>query len=490
MPYDGELVVKLDAPLVDTSQIPDALYTEAERSFAFTAETGGLLSGVNLLESATSNVTYYFRVNRTEERIDYFLADGTQYTGAVLQHTDTNYYTGTFYDATQSQRLGRVVAQVPYEVMSFHAVVPNVAMVDFASLIPTRVSTDSLPRTVRQIAELLTADPDFVQALRGGPRFQGTYTPTTYYQRDDTVAYAGSSWLFLGATPKINETPSTANANWQLLAQKGDGGGTGGQNTAYDATGWLNAMWAPTANAVRGIIETLARTSQLANYLPLNNATLQGNPSRSASPVAEDRSNQLPTTAWVGNEFATKDSPTFINNPAAPTQALSDYSNKLATTKFTADYLISQLSVFGEKPAFCAIKTNDQTLANGTNTLIFTTKNYDSDTAFNLTTATFIAPIAGWYEFSLIAHFERSGGTQIDACVADIVVGTQSYRMAGVLIITSSFYLSGRIWIYLSANTAAAMRVTAVLSGGASAINKNTYSGLTLTMLTARRLAI
>jgi microcystin-dependent protein len=275
MPFNGELIVKLDAPLVDVSQNPDALYTEAERSFPFTA---GSLNSVNLVESATSNVTYYFRVLRFEERIDYFLPDGTQYAGAVFQHTDTYWYTGTFYDAAQSQRLGQVITQAPYEVMAFHAIVPNVASVDFANLIPTRVSTDSLPRTIRQIAELLTSDPDFVEALRGGPRFKGNYSSTTWYQRDDSVNYAGSSWIYIAVDPASGETPSSTNARWQILAEKGNPGGTGGNDVAYNSTGWDGATWAPTANAVRDIVEQLVRTTNLANYAPINSPSLTGNP--------------------------------------------------------------------------------------------------------------------------------------------------------------------------------------------------------------------
>lgn len=487
--FDGELVVKLDAPLVDVNQTPDALYTQAERSFAFTAASGGVLSGVNLVESATSNVSYYFRVNRFEQRVDYFLADGTQYTGTVFQHTDTYWYTGTFYDATQSQRLGRVVAQVPYEVMSFHAVVPNVASVDFASLIPTRVSTDSLPRTVRQIAELLTADPDFVQALRGGPRFQGAYSATTYYQRDDTVAYAGSSWLFLSTTPKINETPSTANTNWQLLAQKGDAGGTGGTNTVYDATGWLNAMWAPTANALRNIIETLARTSQLANYALLNNPIFGGSPSRSSNPILGDRSGQLPTTQWVGNEFATVNNTVLTGNPSSPNQLISDYSGKIANTKFVADFFANGISSYIDAPAFIAFKISDQTIStSGTSVLTFSTKTVDTHNAFAIATATFTAPIAGYYEFSAAVYLERVGGTQIDSTSLEILSSSNNYRL-DTLGATSmnSFTAKGSVTIYLAQNATAALKLLLTLSGGASANNKNSYSNYFLTYFSGRK---
>ena len=47
----------------------------------------------------------------------------------------------------------------------------------------------------------------------------GTWVSTTAYQVNDSVAYAGSSWIALIAN--TNSIPSASNANWQLLAAKG-----------------------------------------------------------------------------------------------------------------------------------------------------------------------------------------------------------------------------------------------------------------------------
>jgi hypothetical protein len=136
--FDGDLTLTLDAPLVDAGTTPDSIYTLNPHTFTFSS---GTLSGVSVVESATSNVTYHFVVNKHTAKTTYWLADGTQYDRPVV--TDSgNYYTGTF-----------------------------------------------------------------------------------------------------NADPTAGQTPSLVNtAYWQILAQLGDPGGTGGNDTAYDATGWNGAF--------------------------------------------------------------------------------------------------------------------------------------------------------------------------------------------------------------------------------------------------------
>jgi microcystin-dependent protein len=299
--FDGDLTVTLDAPLVDNGTTPDSIYTLTPHTFIFSS---GTLGGVNVVESATSNVTYHFVVNKYSTKTTYWLADGTQYDGPVVINSG-NYYTGTFYDADISQQLGQLNTTESSVAMDFHAVVPNTSSVEFASLIPSRVSTDSLPRTVRSLAELLTTDADFVEALRGGPRFKGAYSATTYYQRDDSVTYGGSSWVFVNADPATGQTPSVVNTGyWQLLAQKGDAGGTGGNDTAYDATGWNGATDAPSRNAVRDIIQQLARITDLASYALLASPALTGNPT-TPNQAANSNNTRIANTAYVDGAIAT-----------------------------------------------------------------------------------------------------------------------------------------------------------------------------------------
>lgn len=300
-PVNGELIVRLDSPLANRAASPDELLTLEPHTFEI---TNGALTGVDLVESQTQNVTYQFIVNSISTQYTYYLSDGTEYGGAVLQHTDGNWYTGTFYEAGQSQRLGRVPLEIRSPVMDFHAVVPNVVSVEFADLLPTGIARDTLPTTVRQVAELIASDADYVEALRGGPRFKGVYSSITYYQRDDAITYAGSSWVYIHPDPKAGQTPSLANtAHWQILAQKGDAGGTGGNDVPYNATGWDGATWTPSANAIRDIIEQLARLTDLANYALLASPNLTGNPT-TPTQVTGNNSTRIANTAFVQGEIS------------------------------------------------------------------------------------------------------------------------------------------------------------------------------------------
>ncbi|MDM9583081.1 hypothetical protein [Nostoc sp. GT001] len=473
--FDGDLTVTLDAPLVDVGTTPDSIYTLTPHTFTFSS---GTLSGVNVVESATSNVTYHFVVSKHTTRITYWLADGTQYDGPVVIESSL-YYTGTFYDADTSQQLGQVTTAESSVVMDFHALVPNTSSVEFASLIPTRISTDSLPRAVRQLAELLTTDADFVEALRGGPRFKGAYSSATYYQRDDSVTYGGSSWVYINPDPAANQTPSLVNtAYWQILAQIGDPGGTGGNDTAYDATGWNGDTNAPSKNAVRDIIVQLATIAQLATYAPLDSPNLTGSPSRNSNPLLGDRSLAIPTTQWVGNEFATKDSPIFTNNPAAPTQAISDESNKLATTLYVKNKLAST--------AFAAVKTTDQALTAGLNILNFDSELLDTDNAFVPSTATFTAPTSGWYEFHASASIERTTGTIVSFFIGSIYVGATEYRLWQISGAETLMYASGTAQIYLVAASTAQFKPYVVSDG--TTTNRNALTDIYMTRFSGSKL--
>lgn len=473
-PIAGELIVTLDAPLVDISDNPDALHVLAPHSFSIVS---GVLTGVDIAESQTKNITYHFVVNAIAQQTDYYLPDGTQYTGPVVLQGG-NYYTGTFYDSETSQRVGQVLTDIRTPVLDFHAIAPNQATVEFASLIPTGISRDTLPTTVRQVAEILTNDPDYVLAIRGGPRFKGIYSSATYYQRDDAVTYGGSSWIYINDTPKVNETPSLVNTNWQILAQKGDPGGTGGNDTAYNATGWDGATDAPSRNAVRDIIEQLARTTQLSAYALLNSPTFTGNPN-TPTPLSTATGTEIINASWARSLFALINSPNLTGNPSAPTQSTTDESGKLATTQYVKNKIF-------DGAAFCAQKTTDQTLSTGANVLNFNQELIDNKNAFTPSTSTFTAPGDGWYEFTLTCRIERSGGTTISSFLGTIFVGTEEYRFWETSGTQASMAYSGAIQIYLTSGQTAQFKISVNSDG--TITNKNTYSNTYLTRCSGKRL--
>lgn len=480
----GILRIRLDAPVFDFSATPDALYLQQPAEFAI---TNGAIGTINLVESATQQVTYEFTLLVNSNQIEFYFPNGDRYDGPTHLHTDSKYYTG-YSHRTDSQELDRLVRQVPRQIDQFHAIVPNAASVEYSQLLPTRVATDKLPTTIRQIAELLINDQQYRQALRGGPAPAGVFSPTTFYVEDDWVEYDGSSYVYINPITTRGNYPPNA-TYWQLMAARGaTGTGTSGNNTSYDATTWDGQLDAPSRNAVRDIIEQLARASQLASLAPINSPTFTGTPSRSTNPIAGDRSTQFPTTQWVGNEFATLNSPTFTGNPAVPLQLTTDRSNKIASTQWTENYFNSRNVL--NTPLFAARKTNAQALSTGNNTLSFNVESIDSDNAFTPSTATFVVPTgkAGWYEFIATVYLERSSGTSFDAFL-EIVDGSTVHRLHHTLGNTfPAFSISGAARLFLTDGASISLRV--VFAGSATVSSNNAYANTVLTTFSGMRINV
>lgn len=360
----GELEVTLDSALIDTSTTPDSVHLPQKKIFTV---TNGAIA-LNLAQSETSNLTYHFLFNTFNTEIAFYFQNGDLYTGPSHKHTDNLYYTGDTH-TSESQLLSRVETQSPVPIFDFRAIVPNVPEVEFSALLPTGITTDVLDSSIRRLASLLTSNTDYVEALRGGPKFRGNYISTTYYQRDDAVAYNGASWIYLADKPVAGITPIETSTYWQKIAAKGDSGGSGGNDTAYDAATWDGQTDAPSRNAVRDIIEQLARVSQLAALAPLSSPSFTGTPT-SENPLVSDRTTRIATTKWVGDSFASFDSPAFTGNPTCPTPDAASNSKALATTAYVKTNLGSYAPL--ESPAFTGNPTvpnppdtdNDSTIAN------------------------------------------------------------------------------------------------------------------------------
>lgn len=275
---DGQLWVELDLQIVDESPTPDDIYTTKIHKFTITAGVVNL----NLAESETQRVSYRFRFFAANEDFD------------------------TGIDETPT--------------FDFHALVPNLASVNLSELIPTGITKDTLDTAIARLARVLTSNADFAEALRGGPNPMGAYSALTYYRSGDFVSYGGSGWLYINSDPAVGQTPSELNTTyWMLASQKGDAGGTGGQDTAYDATGWNGALWAPSANAVRDKIETLA---------PLANPVFSGNPEVPLQ-LLTNASDRAASTLYVTNKITDS-----LANAAFTTQSNTDSSTKPATTAY------------------------------------------------------------------------------------------------------------------------------------------------------------
>jgi hypothetical protein len=376
---NGGISLELDAPIFDISTSPDTLHLANVKKLypIINGELpiiSGIVRGIDVPQSATFNVTYRVGLYNNVSSIVYYFLDGRLYDGLVHQHTDGFYYTGSIH-SVDAVRIDVVQKSEQVEFDSFNTIVPNVAEVEFRELLPSNVSTDKLPYTIQHLAEIIINTPLYLSAL-SDKKWRGEYNISLLYSKNDEVKYAGSSWIYINELATIGQVPSLANSTyWDQTVSKGDAGGTGGQDTAYSA-GWNGSTWAPTANAVYDIIQTLATAAQLANYAPLINAALQ-TPTRTTHPSNNDRGLAVPTTKWVGDYFATLDSPIFTGNPSALTQAISDVSGKLATTKFVDDYVkaksfgqivyVTQSAALALSSGFTLIPWNTEILDSGNN---------------------------------------------------------------------------------------------------------------------------
>jgi hypothetical protein len=399
---DGGVSIKLDAPIFDRSTTPDTLYPQIEKNYPIVNGLLPIISGsdrgIVFPQTQTFNVTVKVTLYQNITSTIYYFLDGRYYDGLVHQYSDGFYYTGSVHSA-DAVRVDVVTKTDKVELDSFHTIIPNVAEVNYSDLLPSRISTDKLPVTIQQIAEVLVGTPQYLAALTD-PKWFGTWDSNTIYSKNDEVFYAGSSWIYVNAISTSGQVPSTLNTDyWNLRASKGDPGGTGGTDTPYNASGWDGQLWTPTANVLRDKIETLASIASLANYAPLTNAALV-TPTRTSNPLSSDDSLALATTNWIRSLFATLASPTFTGNPSAPTQAVTDASNKLATTLFVDSY--AKARQFGlivvEK------QTITQTITSNTyNQINWNTETLDPYNSF--ASSVFTVPSDGWYKFTFLVLF-------------------------------------------------------------------------------------
>lgn len=467
----GILRVKLDAPLIDTSTNPDSLHTQEPREFTI---TNGALPTINLPESETQQVTYEFTLYSTATVYEFYFADGTRYDGPTHLHTDSKWYTGYSHRA-ESVELDRVAVTERTQIDQFNAIVPNQSSEEYTKLLPARISTDTLPATIRQIADLLTTTPAYRNQLRGGPNPKGTYSSTTYYALDDQVELDGSSYIYINPiTTAGNQPPNTT--YWQLLAARGaTGTGTTGNNTPYNATTWDGQLDAPSRNAVRDVIETLAKLSDIAALAPLASPNFSGNPSRSTAPLLSDNSQQIPTTNWVRSYAAPIDSPSFTNNPAAPTQAVTDISNKLATCA----HVTNKINALGIGTLVVASQTSNVTLTSGSWIKIpWNVEEYDPNNLFN--NGTFTPAATDWYEFTGVFFGSATSITASDVSLYELTGGTRVQNLG----LGSSFVLANS-FVQLTAGIGYDVRWR--LDGGTPAA---TPSSLNPTRLLIRRLKV
>lgn len=291
-PINGTLSVRLAAPLVDETN--DAIHFPIENKVKVTAGKFSL----ELPSSSRADISYEFRISTSQIEVYYQTFDGVDFFGPVCQH-ENKWYTGTFYNANQSIQVMRLERSLETRLHSFHAEVPDVEEVSILELIPCGISTDRLPSGIRQLAKLMTTDSKYKEVLGDSLlKFLGDYSNLTYYSGRVAVTYAGATWLNIYPTLHIDNTPFKGSRYWQLLSDRGEPGGTGGDSTPYDPEGWKADTNAPSKAVMREVIEALATLEDLKGLAPILDAVLQGTPT-CPTPVRQANSKQLVNAEFV-----------------------------------------------------------------------------------------------------------------------------------------------------------------------------------------------
>lgn len=194
-----------------------------------------------------------------------------------------------------------------YEVVldTFTSVVPSSFIpITFNSLVESSgIFLDNTDASFVSLARRLYYSNGFWDTLQTTVfKVRGVYSNSLFYIRGDVVLFNGSSFLNVSSVQQSGIVPSLIEpyTTWFPMGIKGDNGtGTAGNDAAYDATAWNGATDAPSRNAVRDIIETLAtKTSLTSGYVPKLSGILD-NPTLVAEPPVADSTLKIPSTSWV-----------------------------------------------------------------------------------------------------------------------------------------------------------------------------------------------
>lgn len=377
---DGKLVYVLNYPIIDSGTIPKSYHILEPDEYIVS------LGAVNLSlqESETAKVTYNFK---------FYLSDGAG-----------GYETDPLFE--------------------FNAQIPNVASVEFTDLLPTDITPDILETSRYSIARILATTEEYAETLRGGPNPEGEFDVAVYYRLDDMVSYDGGSYVYVYPEPTAGNYPpnypTLSNTYWQAVALRGNTGtGTDGNDTAYDPTAWDGQTDAPSRNAVRDVIETLATKTELADKASLSNPALTGTPTTS-TPPAGDASSRIPTTQWVADSYAPINNPVFTGNVGVPTPPNGDISTKAANTVFVASVL--------PKRVLKVRRASNQALTNtADNTILWNTIDQNTNNAYNSATGIYTVPTTGSYRLEVVLPITHDGTSL--GFHTSILIGTTEYKI-------------------------------------------------------------
>jgi hypothetical protein len=263
----------------------------------------------------TEGITWYFEQFRTVTTSTFYFLDGIEYKGAThLWATDGLWYTGSVHVAN-SQRLDKVDRTENLAIASakIHAVVPDVASIDFSALVGIPAEQPYLNISLYRIAELLTTIAVYRDRISSKFTPKGAYSAATAYVYGDLINYNGNSYVWVNSASLTGQTPpATNNANWFQIASKGAVGGTGAQIVGFSPITWQGSAEAAARGDVRDAIASV-QPPDLSGYLtivaglPRNNAVMTGTSKRAALsfPVATaEKATEISTAQYVEDAIA------------------------------------------------------------------------------------------------------------------------------------------------------------------------------------------
>ncbi|ALF55610.1 hypothetical protein ACX27_26655 [Nostoc piscinale CENA21] len=235
----------------------------------------------------------------------------------------------------------------------FYAVIPNLASVDIADLVPTGMVSDVLATGAVRVARVIAGDPALAASI-GGITPKGDYNAATSYKRGDVVAYLNRFFLASEVIPFSGIVP-TNTSFWMEIPVAPTGSVALGDSTVYGAA-WDNSGLAPTQDSVYDVIQsTLSAVAAKANS---TDAILAGNPT-APTQATGNNSTRIATTAFVANTLSS--SPALGGNPTAPTPAAGDSDTSIATTAFVSGALSGSPALGGTPTATTPPTTNNST---------------------------------------------------------------------------------------------------------------------------------
>ncbi|MBD2515179.1 hypothetical protein H6G93_09195 [Nostoc sp. FACHB-973] len=348
----GKLRVTLSGQMVDLATDPDTVYAPKPELFII---TNGVLN-ITLPESETSGISY---------RFEFFLVDGSS---NIIEPA----------------------------LIDFYAIIPNLATVQFATLVPTGMVNDVLDTGALRIARIIASDTSLSSAI-GGPFPRGNWNYNTVYRYRDLVFYQLRTYICKSINPITGNLPTDTSV-WDVIPIEPLGTVSLADPTPFGPA-WNNSVLPPSQNAL---------WEKIATMPGLDSPAFTGN-ATATTQTSSDNSSKIATTSYVKANlanYALLNSPVLTGNPTAPTPATTDNDTSVATTAFVKNVMSQDRLVL---VAFNSTQVTATT--NATSTMLFNSLQYVRNGDSFSGSSTLLVNRSGWYSFSLSTWFYTTGGT-------------------------------------------------------------------------------